>query len=62
MSKAFGGILALLVMVFTVGIAVALFIDTALLVADEYLIAALIAIAVVLAMILGTHAAREERV
>jgi len=56
-----GEFLALLVAVFTVGIAVAMFVDLASDLTDEYIAAALVAIAVLLTMILGTKAAREER-
>lgn len=64
MSRPFVGaistLLTMLVAIFACGIAVALFIETALLLADEYLVAALIAVMILLVMILGTRAAGDE--
>lgn len=64
MSRPFVGaistLLAMLVAVFACGIAIALFIETALLLADDYLVAALIAIMILLVMVLGTRAAGDE--
>lgn len=53
-------LLAVLVAIFACGIAIALFIETALLIANEYIVAALIAVMVLLVMVLGTRAAGDE--
>lgn len=58
--KRLGAAIACLVAAVVVGVALVAFIDTALLLADEYIVAALVAALFLIAMVLGTKAAREE--